>query len=171
MDFASMPSVVLMLAALIAVGCSRAPSLSVCELAKDYPRFRDKVVAARGVYYYGLRQRCPEKCIVGEWPSFVDLIHGTDDTTWTAIDKAERDVEARAKQSGQRFEIWVTVVGRLGASATRSPLGPCDRAQWGKYGHLGAFPAQLVVIAFRDIEVKVNPDSPYDYAGLYRGPT
>jgi len=144
---------------------------SVCELSKDFPGFRDKVVTARGVYYYGLRQECAEKCKAGLWPSFINLEGGTDET-WEALAKSERDVEAEAKRSGKRFELWVTVVGRLQTRARHSALGPCDRKSWGLagYGHLGGFPAQIIVESFRDIEVRVNPQSPYDYANMYHGP-
>jgi hypothetical protein len=37
------------------------------------------------------------------------------------------------------------------------------------YGHLGAFPAQIDVESFSDIQVKVNPQSPYDYGHMYHG--
>jgi len=145
--------------------------ISVCELSKDFPGFRDKVVTVRGVYYYGLRQECAEKCKDGLWPSFIDL-EGSTNETWAALAKSERDVETEAKRSGKRFELWVTVVGRLQTRAKRSALGPCDRKSWGLggYGHLGAFPAQIIVESFRDIEVRVNPQSPYDYANMYHGP-
>lgn len=60
---------------------------------------------------------------------------------------------------------------------TGSSLGPCDRKNWGLgasglggYGHFGAFPAQITVERFLDIETKVNPKSPYDYATMYHGP-
>jgi hypothetical protein len=145
--------------------------LSVCELSKDFPGFRDKVVTVRGVYYYGLRQECAEKCKSGLWPSFINLEGGTDET-WAALAKSERDVEAEAKRSGKRFELWVTVVGRLQTRTKRSALGPCDRKSWGLggYGHLGAFPAQIIVESFRAVEVLVNAQSPYDYANMYHGP-
>ena len=145
--------------------------MSVCELSKDFSAFRDKVVSVRGVYYYGLRQECPQKCADGPWPSFINLEGGGDDT-WQALAKATREVEAEAKRAGKRFEIWVTVVGRLETRATLSPRGPCDRKSWGLvgYGHLGVFPAQITVESFRDIEVRVNPKSPYDYANMYHGP-
>jgi hypothetical protein len=145
--------------------------MSVCELSKDYPRFRDKVVAVRGVYYYGLRQECPEKCTDGLWPSFINL-EGGDDAVWAALAKADREVEVEAKRSGKRFELWVTVVGRLETRARRSKRGPCDRTNWGMpgYGHLGAYPAQIIVESLREIEVRVNPQSRYDYAHMYHGP-
>jgi hypothetical protein len=146
-------------------------AISVCELSKDYSKFRDKVVAVRGVYYYGLRQDCQQKCGDGPWPSFINL-EGGPDGVWTALAKAERDVEAEAKLTGKRFEIWVTVVGTLKTRAKTSRRGPCDRKSWGPsgYGHLGAFPAQINVERFRGIEVRVDPKSPYDYADMYHGP-
>jgi hypothetical protein len=163
-----------LLAMLIASGGTSARDaavMSVCELSKDFPGFRDKVVAVRGVYYYGLRQECAEKCKSGLWPSFINLEGGTDET-WAALSKPERDVEAAAKRSGKRFELWVTVVGRLQTRAKHSPLGPCDRKSWGMagYGHLGVYPAQIMVETYRDIEARVNPQSPYDYAHMYHGP-
>lgn len=142
---------------------------TVCELSKDYSRYRERTVRVRGVYYYGLRQDCPQKCADGPWPSFLYL-EGGSEGAWAALAKADREVEAEARRTGQRFELWVTVIGRLQSRAGHSPVGPCDRAAWGMYGHLGSFPAQLTVEAFRDIEVKVNPKSPYDYAHMYHGP-
>jgi hypothetical protein len=90
---------------------------------------------------------------------------------WNALDKAQKNVELEAKTTGKRLEIWVTVVGRLQTRTRRSALGLCDRNSWFPgYGHLGAFPAQIVVESFSDIEVKVNPQSPYDYSNIYHGP-
>lgn len=165
--------VLLLLGTFLASATVAAPGtsvMSVCELSKDFARFRDKVVTVRGVYYWGLRQECVEKCKVGLWPSFINLEGGTDEA-WTAMAKTERDVEAEAKRTGKRFEIWVTVVGSLQTRAKRSRLGPCDRKSWGLggYGHLGAFPAQITVESFRDIEVRVNPRSAYDHANMYHG--
>jgi len=143
---------------------------SVCELSKDLFAFQDKVVTVRGIFYYGLRQQCPQKCTDGLWPSFIDL-KGANGLSWADLAKALREVESEAKATGKRFEIWVTVVGRLRTTAKRSPLGPCDRKKWGLgYGHLNVFPAQIDVDSFRDIEVKVNPQSPYDYGNMYHGP-
>ena len=144
--------------------------MSVCELSKDFPVFKDKVVTVRGVYYFGLRQECPQKCAGGVWPSFIN-IEGADDATWAELAKAEREVETEAKVSGKRFEIWVTVSGRLQTRGRRSPLGPCDRKRWGLgYGHLNVFPAQITVESFRNIEIRANPLSPYDYTNMYHGP-
>jgi hypothetical protein len=158
-------------------------SLSVCDLSKDFGAYRGKLVAVRGVYYYGLRQNCPQKCATGPWPSFLDLVgtgspasdegpvaFNTDDASWAALHKVQQTVERDAKQ-GKRLEIWVTAVGQLRTGARRSPAGPCDRigSKTYGYGHLGVFPAQLVVKQFIEIEVRTNPNSPYDYSNMYHG--
>ena len=107
--------VFLLLTMLVPLDVMPAPDagvMSVCELSKDLHAFRDKVVTVRGVYYYGLRQECTQKCTSGLWPSFID-IQGADDAAWADLAKAEREVESEAKATGKRFEIWVTVVGRL----------------------------------------------------------
>jgi hypothetical protein len=92
----------------------------------------------------------------------------TDDAAWVALDKAERAAEREAKQ-GKRVEVWVTVMGRLRAKEHRSPVGPCDRVVNSGYGHLGSFPAQLVIQSVAAIELVPNADSPYDYSNIYRG--
>jgi len=120
------------------------------------------------------RETCPQRCALGPWPSFIDLrgaASSGSDASWADLDKVQRTVELEAKK-GRRPEIWVTAVGRLRTSARRSPLGPCDRVGSGYYGdgHLGGYPAELLVEHFSDIEVKENPKSPYDYSNMYRGP-
>jgi len=141
----------------------------VCELSKDYGAYRGKVVAVRGVYYYGLRQTCPQKCAEGPWPSFLNLEGAAGNGTFDALSTVVRSVELEAKK-GKRFEVWVTAVGQLETSP--SPPAPCDMAarKFRGYGHLSAFPAQITVSSFRDIEVKENPKSEYDYANMYHGP-
>jgi hypothetical protein len=152
--------------ALAAIGCNspRAtpPSLTVCELSRDYGKYRDQLISVRGVYYYGLRQQCPGKCADGSWPSFIYLAASEEKASaWDEVAKVERNVEAEAKK-GKRFEIWVIATGRLQTGAS-SPLGPCD------IGARGPFPAQLLVDRFSDITVKENPSSPYDYGHMYHG--
>ena len=124
---------------------NRPSVMSVCELSRDYPAFRDQKVTVRGVYYYGLRQECQQKCATGLWPSFISL-EGGRQGVWDELAKTLRSVEDNAKATGQRFEIWVTVAGRLQTRAKRLRSGPCDKKSWGLgYGHLNAFPAQITV--------------------------
>jgi hypothetical protein len=141
---------------------------SVCEISQHFSRFHDKVVTVRGVYYYSLQQQCPGKCANGVWPSFIELRGGAD-SRWSALAKTIRQVEAEAKQTSKRFEIWITVSGRLDTGGKRSPLGPCDRMAWGHFGHLGVAPAEITVETIRDIEVRVNSKSPYDYGNMHHG--
>lgn len=173
------------LLAIIAAGCGHPQPkpvvLSLCDLSKDFSALRGKLVAVRGVYFYGLRQECRQTCATGPWPSFVDLIGAdnrlpgeppfgftNDDASWAAVDRAGRTAERDAKQ-GRRVEVWVTVTGRFRASDHRSPVGPCDKVVNSGWGHLGVFPAQLVVKGFSDIEVVPNANSPYDYSNIFRG--
>jgi hypothetical protein len=168
----------LLVAVSVTSGCrpQRRPEvLTVCDLSKDFAAYRDKVVAVKGIYYWGLRQACPQKCAAGPWPSFLDLtgtVSSGSEASWVALEKVAQTVELEAK-NGKRLEIWVTAVGQLRTRARRSPLGPCNKIGSGwypGYGHLGAFPAQLVVRQFRDIQVKTNPESAYDYGHMYHGP-
>ena len=117
-----------------------------------------------------LRRDCPQKGAGELLPSFGNLEGGTDEI-WAALAKTDREVEAEAERMGKRVEIQVTVVGRLQTRAKRLHLGPCDRKSWGLpgYGRFGVFPAQIIIESFRDIEVRVNPQSSYDYANMYHG--
>jgi uncharacterized membrane protein YcgQ (UPF0703/DUF1980 family) len=90
------------------------------------------------------------------------------DGIWAELAKAVSAAEERAKQ-GSQVEVWVTTRGRLKSSGRRSPLGPCDGAVNSGFGHLGVFPAQIVVEAIEDVQVIPNPNSPYDYRHFYRG--
>jgi hypothetical protein len=152
---------------------STAPVLSVCEVSKNFPKYNDKVITVKGVYYYGLRQECPQKCATDESPSFIALAgkEGRDPEA-DAFIKLNQHVEDEAKRTGKRFEIWVTVTGELHTHAHRWSFTPCNRTTWGLpgYGHLGAYPAEIVPQGLKDIEVKENPRSPYDYANMYHGP-
>jgi hypothetical protein len=144
--------------------------MSVCDLSRDFYAYRGRLVTVRGVYFYGLRQHCPQTCAAGPWPSFLDLA-GSDsagDAIWAGVATAERTAAREAKE-GRRVEVWVTVRGRLKTSEHRSPVGPCDRAVEGGFGHLGAFPAQIVVEAIEDIQIVPNPASRYDYSSMHHG--
>ena len=98
---------------------------------------------------------------------FIDLRRGD----WNELNDAEVRAEMAAK-AGQHPEVWVTVVGRLQTSVRSSHLGPCDKKSWHLpgFGHLGAFPAQITVDRFVELELRENPQSRYDYANMYHGP-
>ena len=153
-----------------------APKLSVCELSRDFRRYDDPVIAVRGVYYQGLRQRCPQTCVTGDpWPSALDLVgdrfpisavpvrFSTDHQSWDALDKEVLRQAARL----YRGEVWVTIVGQLRAGKG-SVLGPCDRVAGGHFGHLGTFAAQLVVQRVVEVSVGEASSTGYDYATYLR---
>ena len=94
------------------------------------------------------------------------------DVLWEAWRRVRSNGGGRLEaKKGKRLEIRVTAVGQLRTTAKRSPLGPCDEIGSGDfgYGHLGAWPAELVIQHFSDIEVKANPNSPGDYGKMYHG--
>jgi hypothetical protein len=164
---------VAVLVAAALAGCRQQPprttALSVCDLSRDFTAHRDRVIAVRGVYFQGLRQQCPQTCATGPWPSFVDLVDGRlGDASWAELAQAQVRARQEARQ-GRRVEICVTVRGRLKTRESRSPVGPCDSVTTRSYGHLGAFPAQIVAEGFSDIQVIPNAASPYDYSTMYNG--
>jgi hypothetical protein len=135
----------------------------VCELLRDLPSWRDRLVCVRGVYYNGLQQRCPDSCAAWPWPSSLSLV-GDGGESGRSLLKALQTAELEAN-SGNGVEVRVTVVGWLRTMARRSPAGPCDAvgsSLYG-YGHLGAWPAELDIKRFEDIELKHDATSRYDY--------
>jgi hypothetical protein len=95
----------------------------------------------------------------------LDLEGATNDFNWGPLDAGLRDAWTKSKK-GQRVELWVTVVGVLKTNARQSPLGPCDKIGSGYFGfgHLGAFPAQIKVTEIREVQVKPNANSRYNYS-------
>jgi len=145
--------------------------IGVCDLLKDVEHYRGKMIAVRGIYWYGLREPCRSPIIAADrqWPSAVNLIDvrgavtggfavdfQTDQRSWDALDM----FVAREAKAGHREQIWVTVIGLL-----QSP-DPSSGRILGGYGHLGAYPAQLVVKRVSDIKVKAEPT--YDYRQLLK---
>jgi hypothetical protein len=152
-------------------GCGRnAPRapLDICDLARDFGRYRDKVVAVRGAFCYGLRgDTCSGRCGDRAWPAFIELA-GSEGSARSEAE-LQRAIESAVK-TGKPFEVRVTAIGVLRTNAHHSPRGPCDWIGSGYYGygHLGFYPAELQVKEFTDIEVKENPKSPYDYGRAER---
>jgi hypothetical protein len=149
--------------------------ISICDLFKDLTRYRGELVTVRGIYWHGLRQPCPDSFVTldHKWPSALNLVDSdlvatqgqnvpfkTDRKSWDVLD----EITLREIREGRHEEIWVTAVGKL-----RTPEGYIrdDGRVAGGYGHLGVFPAELVVQRVFDIEIKATPT--YDY-GLMRAP-
>lgn len=147
--------------------------MTVCSVLADLKSFTGSKVLIRGIYWNGLRQPCAEPLIFGgrTWPQALNLVTSsfpgvpesaklkTDIDSWDRLDRLVLD-EARKKRRG---EIWVTVSGIVQGPEKHSEG---NSVQVGGYGHLGAFPAQLVVERIADVVVKPTPT--YDYGEISR---
>lgn len=157
-------------------------TLSVCELSRNFTGYAGQILAVRGIYYFGLRQQCPQVCPSGEpWPSVLDLAtssfsghngqrvpFATEQDSWDSLDGAV----LRAARTGDKIEVWVTIRGYL-VVRSNSPLGPCDLVGNGMFGGLyarGWHGAQLIVERIRDVEIRKNAASGYDYSSFQRKP-
>lgn len=148
-------------------------AISVCELLKNIQQYRNTIVDVTGIYWNGLRQSCPEPFVTGghAWPSAVDLVEAgyvsmgggqtpsfeTDRKSWDALQLLVLR-EARARR---REEVWVRIRGEVRAPARYVRDGG---EIFGGYGHLGGFPAELVVERVLDVNIRPNPT--FDYSEL-----
>ena len=137
--------------------------MNVCEMSRDFAKYRNRYVIVRGIYLQGLRQRCPQTCATGPWPSFVDIARNkaAGDAIWADLGRAVRTAQQAARQ-GRLFEVWVTVRGKLNTNTYTSLVGPCDQLAKRGYGYLSAFPAQIVADSFTDIRLIPATASPYE---------
>lgn len=151
-----------------------AQAISICDLLQSVRSYRGKTVTVRGIYWSGLRQACTEPFSTGDhtWPSAINLVDsdyvaGTEDSvrfktdcgSWDRLD----EIAIREGRAGRREEIWVTMTGKL-----RAPQAYIrkDGRVVGGYGHLGVFPAELVVERVFDVEIRPNPT--YNYKEILR---
>lgn len=148
-------------------------SVTVCELFKDISTYSDRRVEVRGVYYFGLRARERSEGILAGgrvWPLALDLAESnsvlsedvqvpfiTDNASWSHLN----DVATRAGLAGKKVEILVTISGLIkGPQSHWVPNSGITRG----YGHLGAYPAQLIVERVRNVEIDETPT--YDYSKM-----
>jgi hypothetical protein len=148
--------------------------LSVCELLSSPASYRGKVVTVRGIYWQGLRQGCQEIHLGNRtWPASVNLVESDGrravpdvpviQTDRVSLDALDRLVVGEAK-AGKREEIWATIVGLVRAP---SSYVRADGRTVGGYGHLGVFPAEIIVERVLKTEIVSNPT--YDYSEVLRG--
>ena len=146
-------------------------TISVCELFNNPHQYSGKTVRVRGIYWYGLRETCSRQFKTNGhvWPTAINLVDSeymkddggtvsfvTDRDSWDSLDRLVI-AEGKAKK---KEEIWVTVIGRLEPLAQQRNDGTIT----GGYGHLGEYPAQLVVKRIVDVAIKARPT--YAYADL-----
>lgn len=146
------------------------PATTVCDLLGNLPAYNGRVVKVRGIYWNGIRQTCTKPLTTSghTWPSAVNLVESseptneariitTDHESWDKLDT----IALRTAQAHRKAEIWVTVMGRVRAPTS---FVRKDGRVVGGYGHLGVFPAELVVAHVSEIEVRSNPT--FDYGQL-----
>lgn len=155
---------------------SRGRTLSVCELSRNFAGYAGQTIMVRGIYYAGLQQRCPQTCPTGEpWPSILDLVESrnsdifrlrvpfvTNQESWESLDRAV----LQAADRGEKAEVWATVRGHLVVNVN-SALGPCDLVANGMFGGLhsrGWHGGALIVETIRDVEIRQNAATGYDYS-------
>ena len=150
--------------------------LTVCEVLRDPPRYRGKLVSVTGIYWDGLRETCREPFVTGNrtWPTALNLVDtgfpasSEETVAFKTDEKSWRDLEElalREAKAGHREEIWATVTGVL--RAPQSYIREDGRVVGG-YGHLAVFPAELVVE--RILGTTIKPTPTYDYGALLRRP-
>jgi hypothetical protein len=148
--------------------------VSVCDLIRSLELYQDKMVTVRGVYYFGLREESCQSTFVSDgrsWPSALDLVDSsfpadgdsavsfaTDDESWNKLD----EIVIREARQRQYLQIWVTVVAQVRGPQRRLRTG--QSRSIGGYGHLGMYPAQLVVKRIDNIIVRPTPT--YDYRNM-----
>lgn len=152
--------------------------LSVCELFARLESYQDKIVSVRGIYDGSLREyNCPQPFVADgrTWPTVLYLRDAhevlgdeqrvpfnTDRFNWDRLDETAIEVGLERRKA----EIWVTFEGLL-RGPRRFPGGRAGKM--GGYGHLGAFPASLVVDKIHDITVRPTPTIDYSHLFQSRG--
>ena len=153
------------------------PRVSVCEVFQQIDTYRNKLVTVTGIYYYGLRDQCPNGPSSDgiPWPTAIDLVNSeSPELDEEPVDFATEfagffrllDLAEALLQRGQRGnrEIVATITGKLHIQRDyRQSRGGKGLVGTG-FGHLGVFPARMVVL--RVDKVRVRPKvPPLDRAG------
>lgn len=134
--------------------------LSVCELFSNIQAYRGKMISVRGVYYFGLRDSGCSNHLETQgwvWPTALWVTDSSDRSgvdeqpVEFSTDSASRreldETEARLLKEikAKRKRLVVTITGLL---RTREKYVRVD-THYGRigngYGHLNAFPAELVI--------------------------
>ena len=135
---------------------------TVCEVINSLPCYRGKVITIRGVVYYGGTHGWTlgdisddEVCVKWgkeKWPSGINLVWASFETdsvrkSWALIEKLSNhkpDLTFAATVTGELRARWWTTLYRN------------KKEKWfygNGYGHLGQFPAELIVSNITDLQV------------------
>ena len=163
-----------MFAAFFLGGCRQVPTatlsrvFSVCEVLRNADLYGGQVIRVRGIYFDALRGECPNAVMESGgsvWPSALNIVDSslaaslrmpvvfeTDRRSWEAV----QAFWMKEAQKRIREEIWVTFEGQL---QTADP----GSKKLGGFGHLGVFPAQIVVKRVDLNSIKVESKPTYYY--------
>jgi hypothetical protein len=142
--------------------------LSVCDVLQNYTRYREQMIEVRGEWTgpgLGPTTNCqPFKTTkTGDfvWLSGIWLVLPVQkneiDTpaNWAVEEPAYRRAADKLRATNlDKQEIIATIAGRLEANDLRHVVRRVDSnlLPYG-YGHLGQFPAQLVISTIKDLEI------------------
>jgi hypothetical protein len=136
--------------------------MDICDALQNIDKLSGSVVAVRGYYRFGMElgglygRNCPKKLVLdgATRGQAFDLSYGpmVDDKALAAV--ANRLIE----EKNIRAAIQATVVGVV--RARRPDLIDIDGRKARMFGHLGVYPAQIIVQALRDVSVVDAPDFP-----------
>ena len=137
--------------------------LRVCEVLENLPRYRGKTITVRGMLYQSREitalgdTPCKQPLMTGDyqWPPALDLEYSsyrpsdesavTFQTDLGNVDTTSAEIRTLRKKA-PGGDVWVTVVGYLRAKDKYNVFLGGDRKWHGQgYGHLGTYPAQLVI--------------------------
>jgi len=136
--------------------------LDICDALQKIDRLSGSVIAVRGYYRFGTElgglygRNCPKKLVLdgAERAQAFSLSFGP------MADDKELDAVANRMivQKNSREAIQVTVVGVI--RARRADLTDIHGRKARMFGHLGIYPAQIIVQAIRDVSVIDAPEFP-----------
>ena len=140
--------------------------LTVCEVLEDLAAYRGKIIEVRGEWQGGyLIDRCPPLRTGNHtWPNAILTVQPDDfmvriqePVNWRmdadAYNRADRDF-IRAARSKEESVVKATFIGRLDARESLFLVTEgVPRPIPGGFGHLGVFPARLVINTVKDLVV------------------
>jgi hypothetical protein len=138
------------------------PVLDICDALQKIDKLSGSVIAVRGYYRFGMElsgvygRSCPKKLVLdgAERAQAFELSYGP------MVDEKELATVANRMivEKNSHEAIRVTVVGVI--RARRADLSDIHGRKVRMFGHLGVYPAQIIVQAIREVSVTDAPEFP-----------
>lgn len=162
---------VLLILVSVASGHSSAPTvLPLCEVLRDLQAYQGRTVTVRGLVYFGdeVSALGTTSCDVANqtngytWPNAI-AITGPDEarilglSAPLALDKSSlEELRTVTAGAGPTAQVWASMTGVLQTRKTFSVwTGGDDRLHANGFGHLGSYPAMLVLGSVGNIRLVV----------------